>query len=234
MVYRHANWAVDPNLTWAAFFEKLMTSRLAELMVRKPGEGLALSLLATVLPPIRWLIAMATEAYYKALMPMREHGMVPDHSFSAAMLGWRISVLPDRFYDMVVDGAIVLRRCESFGFRADGLVLDGAGGERVDADVVILATGFDADRLLSGVFVSPQFREIVVGRPSDTMLPLYRSVRTPSSFPFFCVARCSRRRPSADRLLSSIRPAGTACTPGYRRWLWSVTRRARRASTPTR
>ncbi|PUZ51469.1 hypothetical protein GQ55_6G189700 [Panicum hallii var. hallii] len=174
MVYRHANWAVDPNLTWAAFFEKLMTSRLAELMVRKPGEGLALSLLATVLPPIRWLIAMATEAYYKALMPMREHGMVPDHSFSAAMLGWRISVLPDRFYDMVVDGAIVLRRCESFGFRADGLVLDGAGGERVDADVVILATGFDADRLLSGVFVSPQFREIVVGRPSDTMLPLYR------------------------------------------------------------
>ncbi|KAG2583920.1 hypothetical protein PVAP13_6KG252100 [Panicum virgatum] len=42
MVDRHANWAVDPNLTWAAFFEKLMTSRLAEMMVRKPGEGLAL------------------------------------------------------------------------------------------------------------------------------------------------------------------------------------------------
>ena len=172
MVYRHANWAVDPNLTWAAFFEKLMTSRLAELMVRKPGEGLALSILATVLTPVRWLIAMAIEAYYKALMPMWEHGMVPDHSFSAAMLGWQINVLPDRFYDMVTDGGIVLRRSDTFGFNADGVVLD--GGEHVAADVVILATGFDADRLLSGVFVSPRFREVVVGRPSDAMLPLYR------------------------------------------------------------
>ena len=102
---------------------------------------------------------MATEAYYKALMPMREHGTRPDHSFSAAMLGWRISVLPDRFYDMVDDGGIALRRCDSFSFRADGVVLDGAAAERVavDADVVILATGFDTDRLLSGMFVSPRF-----------------------------------------------------------------------------
>jgi len=61
---------------------------------------------------------------------------------------------------MVDRGSIVLRRCgASFGgFRAGGVVLDGgAGGERVDADVVILATGFDADRLLSGMFVSPRF-----------------------------------------------------------------------------
>lgn len=63
----------------------------------------------------------------------------------------------------------------SFGFCADGLELDGTG-ERVGADVVILVTGFDDERLLSGVFVSPWFREIIVPRPSDTMLPLYRSV----------------------------------------------------------
>ncbi|CAL4998795.1 unnamed protein product [Urochloa decumbens] len=174
MVYRNPNWAVDPNLTWGAFFEKLMTSRLAELMVHKPGEGLALSLLATVLSPIRLLIAKATETYYKALMPMRKHGMMPGHSFSAAMLGWRISVLPDRFYDMVVDAGIVLKRCDSFGFCTDGVVMDGTGERVVHADVVILSTGFDADRLLSGVFASPWFREILVAGPSDTMLPLYR------------------------------------------------------------
>ncbi|TKW10318.1 hypothetical protein SEVIR_6G155800v4 [Setaria viridis] len=173
LVYRTANWTMDPNLKWGPFFEKMMTSRLAELMVHKPGEGFVLSLLATVLTPIRWLIAMATETYYKALMPMRKHGMVPDHSFSAAMLSWRISVLPDRFYDAVDEGGIVLKRCDSFSFGAGGVVLDGTG-ERVDADVVILATGFDADRLLSGVFASPWFREIIVAEPSDTMLPLYR------------------------------------------------------------
>ncbi|XP_022683614.1 uncharacterized protein LOC111257768 [Setaria italica] len=62
-------------------------------------------------------------------------------------------VLPARFYDRVDEGSIVLKRCDSFGFRADGLVLDGTG-ERVDADVVILATGFDIDRLLSSVRVA--------------------------------------------------------------------------------
>ncbi|CAO2163336.1 unnamed protein product [Urochloa humidicola] len=173
LVYRNANWAVDPNLTWDAFLEKLMTGRLAELMVHKPGEGLALRLLAMALTPIRLLVEKVTETYYKAFMPMRKHGMVPGHSFSAAMLGWRVTVLPDRFYDMVVNGSIVLKRCDSFGFCTDGVVMDGTG-ERVDADVVILATGFDADRLLSSVFVSPWFREIIVAGPSHTMLPLYR------------------------------------------------------------
>jgi dimethylaniline monooxygenase (N-oxide forming) len=196
---------VDPNLKWGAFFEKLMTSRLAELMVHKPGQGFVLSLLATVLSPVRWLVAMATETYYKALMaPMRKHGMVPDHSFSAAMLGWRISALPERFYETVDDGGIVLRRCGSFSFCAGGVVLDvdGASERVVDADVVILATGFDADRLLSGVFVSPWFRKIVVAEPSDTMLPLYRSVRAQAFLlpPFVSslVASCSIR-PDADR-----------------------------------
>ena len=133
---------VDPNLTWADdFFEKLTTSRLAELLVHKPGEGLALSLLATALTPVRWLVGKVTEAYYKMLMPMRKHGMVPGHSFSAAALGWRAGVLPDRFYDMVDRGSIVLRRCgASFGgFRAGGVVLDGgAGGERVPGAPTLL------------------------------------------------------------------------------------------------
>nr|XP_034598508.1 probable flavin-containing monooxygenase 1 [Setaria viridis]XP_034598509.1 probable flavin-containing monooxygenase 1 [Setaria viridis] len=83
-------------------------------------------------------------------------------------------VLPARFYDRVDEGSIVLKRCDSFGFRADGLVLDGTG-ERVDADVVILATGFDIERLLSSACVSPWFREIIAAGPSDAMLPLYRT-----------------------------------------------------------
>ena len=195
LVYREANWMVDPNLTWADdFFEKLTTGRLAELLVHKPGEGLALSLLATALTPLRWLVRKVTEAYYKMLMPMRKHGMVPGHSFSAAALGWRAGVLPDRFYDMVDQGSILLKRCGgggSLSFRADGVVLDGAAAERVavDADVVILATGFDADRLLSGVFVSPRFSEVIAGRPSDAMLPLYRCW-VGVFFPFFRAARC--------------------------------------------
>ncbi|KAK3123438.1 hypothetical protein QOZ80_8AG0630920 [Eleusine coracana subsp. coracana] len=146
LIYRTANWMVDPKLTWGLDVGRRTTSRLAELMVHKPEEGVALSLLATLLTPLRWLLSTVTETYYKMHMPMlRKNGMVPD--------------------------------CTISHFCADGLVLD--SGERIDADMVILSTGFDSDKLLSSVFTSPWFREIVTGPSSDTMLPLYRHVVHP-------------------------------------------------------
>ncbi|WVZ92926.1 hypothetical protein U9M48_038956 [Paspalum notatum var. saurae] len=181
LVYRTAAWMLDPNLTLGASLGTLLNSRLAQLMVHKPEEGFALWLLAAVLSPIGWVVAKVTEAYYRALMPIGKHGTVPDHGLSASMFSWRFGLLPDGFYGMVDDGSVVLKRCGGgssslLGFCADGLLLlddaDGEAGERVDADVVILATGFDADRLLSGVFVSPWFQEMVAA--GATMLPLYR------------------------------------------------------------
>ncbi|GJN03526.1 hypothetical protein PR202_ga20981 [Eleusine coracana subsp. coracana] len=152
LIYRTANWMVDPKLTWGLDVGRRTTSRLAELMVHKPEEGVALSLLATLLTPLRWLLSTVTETYYKMHMPMlRKNGMVPDCTISHSLK---------------------LKRCNSFSFCADGLVLD--SGERIDADMVILSTGFDSDKLLSSVFTSPWFREIVTGPSSDTMLPLYR------------------------------------------------------------
>lgn len=118
-------------------------------------------------------MATLAEAYYKMQIPIQKHGMMPECSFGESILGWKLGTLPEGFYDLVKEGSIQIKRSHSFTFFADGVVLDGTG-ERVDADVVILSTGFDADKLLSGVFVSPRFRDIIVSRPSDTMLPLYR------------------------------------------------------------
>ncbi|CAL5006185.1 unnamed protein product [Urochloa decumbens] len=179
LIYRSNHWMVDAKLIWGGIsFGKLAMTRLSELMVHKPGEGFFLSLLATIFTPLRLLMATLVEAYYKTQIPLQKHGMVPECSFSQSILGWRLGTLPERFYDMVNEGSIQLTKTTAFSFCADGLVHDdGTGDERVvDADVVILATGFDADRLLSSVFASPRFREIIVqaGGPSDTMLPLYR------------------------------------------------------------
>ncbi|PUZ51468.1 hypothetical protein GQ55_6G189500 [Panicum hallii var. hallii] len=174
VIYRSAQWMVDTKLIWGGVsFGKLAMTRLAELMVHEPGEGFLLFLLATMLTPLRWLTATLAEAYLKMHIPFKKHGTVPECSFSQSILGWRLGTLPEGFYDMVSEGSVQIKRCDSFSFCANGLVLDGTG-ERVDADVVILATGFDADRLLRGVFVSPRFREIVASGDSDTMLPLYR------------------------------------------------------------
>ncbi|KAJ1258936.1 hypothetical protein BS78_10G114300 [Paspalum vaginatum] len=176
MVYRSAHWMVDPKVARRVSFFTFTSARWTELMVHKPGEGFVLSLLATILTPLRLLMSKVTEAYYKKSIPIEKHGMVPDCSFSQGSLGWRIGILPEGFYGMVDRGSVELRKCGSFGFCADGLVLD--GGERaVGADVVILSTGFDIDRPLRDVLAaaSPWFSDIVAGAGAgDAVLPLYR------------------------------------------------------------
>uniref|UniRef100_A0A0E0L926 Flavin-containing monooxygenase n=1 Tax=Oryza punctata TaxID=4537 RepID=A0A0E0L926_ORYPU len=175
MVYRSPQWMVDAGLVWGMNLLNITTSRLAELMVHKPGEGLLLSVLATMLTPLRWLLSKLTETYYKRHTPMQRHGMVPGYSFSRSILACRLGILPERFYDRVDDGSIVLRRCDpSFSFCAEGLVLDGATSDRViDADVIILATGFQADRQLRDILASTWFGKIVA-KSLDATVPLYR------------------------------------------------------------
>ncbi|RLM64790.1 hypothetical protein C2845_PM16G19890 [Panicum miliaceum] len=180
MVCRSPGWMVNGGFVWGISIGRLFMSRLAELMVpHKPGEGLALTLLAVLLSPLRWMISKLTEAYFKAHIPMRKHGMVPDWSFAWTVSACRLGVLPDRFYDRVAEGSVVIKRARSVGFCADGLVLgEDDAGERVEADVVVLATGFRGADKLRGIFTSPRFREMVAGGP-DNPAPLYRQCMHP-------------------------------------------------------
>ena len=148
----------------------------------------------------RWVISKLTEAYFKARIPMREHGMVPDWSFAWTISACRLGVLPDGFYDRVAEGSVVIKRARSVSFCADGLVLgegEGDAGERVEADVVVLATGFRGADKLRGIFASPRFREMVAGGP-DNPAPHYRSARVAHLLsPSMILDRVRRR--AADR-----------------------------------
>ena len=139
-----------------------------------------------------------TEAYYKRSIPMREHGMVPDWSFAWTISACRLGVLPDGFYDRVAEGSVAIRRARSVSFCADGLVLgEDDAGERVEADVVVLATGFRGADKLRGIFASPRFREMVAGGP-DNPAPHYRSARVAHLLsPSMILDRVRRR--AADR-----------------------------------
>uniref|UniRef100_A0A0D9WN11 Flavin-containing monooxygenase n=1 Tax=Leersia perrieri TaxID=77586 RepID=A0A0D9WN11_9ORYZ len=174
MICRSGRWMVNGGFVWGVSLGHLFCNRLAELMVHKPGQGLALTLLVILLTPLvratpRWLLWKLAETYYKMQIPMEKHGMMPEESFAESMSSCRIGVLPDKYYDMVNEGSIVIKKTKSFSFCTDGLVLDDTG-ERVDADVVVLATGFRGDRSLNEMLVSPTFRSMV----ADTPAPLYR------------------------------------------------------------
>ncbi|GJN29056.1 hypothetical protein PR202_gb17248 [Eleusine coracana subsp. coracana] len=148
LLYRSAHWMLDPQVAPRFKFSLLTTTRLGELMVHKPGEGLALSLVATMLTPLRWLIMKLREAYFKAHIPMEKHGMAASTSGDAA----------------------------HSASAPTALVLD--DDAMVNADVVILATGYDPDAPLRAVFTSPRFRDTIASSSSsdnnDAVLPLYR------------------------------------------------------------
>ncbi|XP_072995836.1 probable flavin-containing monooxygenase 1 [Typha latifolia] len=172
IICRTKRWILPDFYAWGVPLAFFYFNRFSELLVHKPGEGFLLSLLATLLSPLRWLFSKFIESYYVRATPMKKYGMVPDHSFFQSITSCLIALLPDKFYDRVEEGSIVIKRSKSFSFCKDGVMFEGEA-DPVKTDVVIFATGFKGDEKLKGIFRSPFFQNIVAGS-SSTTVPLYR------------------------------------------------------------
>lgn len=121
------------------------------------------------------MISKFIESYFKRTIPLEKYGMVPEHSFFLAISSCLISLLPEKFYDKVEEGSIILKKSQTFCFHNNGIIIDGDETSPMQTDVVILATGYKSDQKLKSIFVSPSFQELAVGSPTTT-IPLYRSV----------------------------------------------------------
>ncbi|KAI3942415.1 hypothetical protein MKW98_013067 [Papaver atlanticum] len=173
MIYKTKHWYLPDNHPWGVSLGSLYLNRFAELMVHKPGEGLILGLLATLLSPLRWAASKFVESYIKSKFPLKKHNMVPEHSFSQELSSCLVARVPERFYDRVEEGSIILKKSNGFSFSKDGLIFADDAGALLETDAVILATGYKGDENLKNIFKSPIFQRCIMGSSNSTV-PLYR------------------------------------------------------------
>ncbi|KAI4297855.1 hypothetical protein L6164_037718 [Bauhinia variegata] len=172
VLYRTEHWNFPDYLPWGIPLTYLYLNRFSELMLHKPGQGLLLTLLATILSPLRWAFSKFVESYIKWKLGLAKFGMVPKHSFLQDFSSCLLAIVPEKFYDKVQEGRIVLKKAPSFCFTQEGILVDGEAAP-LKTDIVILATGFKGDEKLRNMFASPTFRDLILGSPNET-LPLYR------------------------------------------------------------
>ncbi|BAT79889.1 hypothetical protein LR48_Vigan04g028500 [Vigna angularis] len=177
IIQRTAYWFFPDFNTWGVIVGFLYFNRFAELFVHKPGEAFLLSLVATLLSPLRWGISKVLENILKWKLPLKKYGLVPSHSFLHDLSSCLLGVLPDNFFDKLKEGSILIKNSQSFSFCREGVVIDGET-KPLETDIVIFATGYKGDEKIKNIFKSPIFQNHILG-PATSTVPLYRQIIHP-------------------------------------------------------
>eukprot|EP00258_Populus_trichocarpa_P029302 XP_024445321.1 probable flavin-containing monooxygenase 1 [Populus trichocarpa] len=177
MIQRNAHWFFPRDNLSGLLLAFLCYNRFSELLVYKPGETFLLSFLATLLAPLRWGISKFIEIYLRWNIPLKKYGMLPKSSFLEDISSCQIAMLPDKFYDRVEEGSIIIKNSQSLSFFPEGLIINGEN-RPFETDLVIFATGFKGDEKLKNIFESPVFQNYIIGSPTATV-SLYRQIIHP-------------------------------------------------------
>ncbi|KAI3982008.1 hypothetical protein MKX01_018914 [Papaver californicum] len=111
----------------------------------------------------RWEVSKFMESYVKSKFPLKKYNMIPEHNFLQEISSSSLSTTPEKFYDKVEEGSIILKNSKVFGFNKDGLIFDNDVSAPLETDVMILATGYKGDEKLKNIFKSPTFQNYIMG-----------------------------------------------------------------------
>lgn len=112
-------------------------------------------------------------------LPLGKYGLKPEHPFEEDYASCQMAILPDNFFSEADKGNIKFKRASKWWFWDGGLQFE--DDTKLEADVVVLATGFDGKKKLKAILPQP-FRSLIES-PSGLM-PLYRYPVTPNLYSF--------------------------------------------------
>ncbi|EOA14394.1 hypothetical protein CARUB_v10027589mg [Capsella rubella] len=126
--------------------------------------------------PHYWRAAVSRfiESYVLWKLPLEKYGLKPDHPFQEDYASCQMAIMPENFFDEADKGTIRFKRTKNWWFYDEGVEFE--DGTTLEADVVILATGYDGMKKLKDIVPEP-FRtwlEFPWG-----IIPLYRGTIHP-------------------------------------------------------
>ncbi|KAK4342357.1 hypothetical protein RND71_038173 [Anisodus tanguticus] len=174
MVVRTLHWTVPHYSIWGLPFYLFYSTRSSQFLHERPNQGLLRSMLCHMLSPMRRAASKSIESYLEWKLPLEKYGLKPEHPFEEDYASCQMAILPENFFSEADKGKILFKRTSKWWFWEGGVEFD--DNTKLEADVVILATGFNGKKKLKAILPDP-FRSLVEF-PSG-MIPLYRGTIHP-------------------------------------------------------
>ncbi|KAK7291780.1 hypothetical protein RIF29_07194 [Crotalaria pallida] len=174
MVLRTLHWIVPHYWIWGLPFFLFFSTRSSQLLHERPNQGLLKALLCLMLSPMRHAISKFIESYLLWKLPLEKYGLKPEHPFVEDYASCQMAIVPEKFFSEAEKGKIVFKKASKWWFWNGGIEFEDSS--KLEADVVVLATGFDGKKKLKTILPDP-FRSLLE-YPSGIM-PLYRGTIHP-------------------------------------------------------
>ncbi|KAL2481934.1 putative flavin-containing monooxygenase 1 [Abeliophyllum distichum] len=153
MVVRTLHWTVPHYSVWGLPFYMFYSTRASQFLHERPNQGFLRSLLCHLMSPMRRAASKIIESYLTWKLPLEKYGLKPDHPFEEDYASCQMAILPENFFSEADKGNISFKRASKWWFWEGGVEFD--DGTRLDADVVVLATGFDGKKKLKTIIPEP-------------------------------------------------------------------------------
>ena len=172
-VYREPVWRIPYFIGGLVNFKRILYIRAQEEMFRGWGARRALPRLNhAIAKPLIWANWRGLESLLKIQLKLKKCGMVPEQRIEDGV-NCSVPIATPDFFPMVADGRIKAIRGTFDHY--DGKTIVMTGGERVEADIAVLAIGFKLGVPFLPRGLSQQARR---GRRAIPAVPRHRQSRS--------------------------------------------------------
>ncbi|KAI3904834.1 hypothetical protein MKW92_041061 [Papaver armeniacum] len=174
MVIRTLHWTVPSYSIWGLPFFLFYSTRFSQFLHERPNQSLLKDLFTRFASPMRKGVSKFIESYLEWKLPLAKYGLKPSHPFEEDYASCQMAILPENFFKQADEGRILFKKSPKWSFWSGGIEFEDK--TKLEADVVVLATGFDGKGKLKSLFPEP-FRSLL--EDSTGIMPLYRGTIHP-------------------------------------------------------